>query len=63
MILGMPSRSTGAVYQTDEPLVSDAFSSTVSSDKQPVDVEHDGHRTFLIGRTTRAPISAAAPAE
>ena len=32
MIFGMPSRSTGAVYQNAEPLVSDAFSSRVSSD-------------------------------
>ena len=31
MILGIPSRSTGAVYQKEEPLVSDAFSSSVSS--------------------------------
>ena len=31
MILGMPSRSTGAVYQKAEPLVSDAFSASVSS--------------------------------
>src|SRR3954469_11676785 len=31
MIFGMPSRSTGVVYQKEDPLVSDAFSSTVSS--------------------------------
>jgi hypothetical protein len=31
MIFGMPSRSTGAVYQKDEPLVSEAFSASVSS--------------------------------
>ena len=34
MILGMPSRSTGAVYQNEEPDVSDAFSSRVSSDSR-----------------------------
>jgi len=31
MIFGIPSRSTGAVYQKEEPLVSEAFSATVSS--------------------------------
>jgi hypothetical protein len=31
MIFGIPSRSTGAVHQKEEPLVSDAFSSTVNS--------------------------------
>ena len=34
MIFGMPSRSTGAVYQKPEPLVSVAFSSSVSSDSR-----------------------------
>ena len=34
MIRGMPSRSTGAVYQNEEPDVSDAFSSRVSSDSR-----------------------------
>ena len=34
MIFGMPSRSTGTVYQNAEPLVSDAFSSSVSSDSR-----------------------------
>ncbi len=36
----MPSRSTGAVYQKPEPLVSDAFSSTRQLGQQVVDVEH-----------------------
>ena len=53
----MPSRSTGAVYQKEEPLVSDAFSSTRQFGQQAVDVQHRGYLTFLIGSTTRAPIN------
>ncbi len=40
MILGMPRRSTGAVYQKPDPLVSEAFSSSVSSVSRRVDLEH-----------------------
>jgi hypothetical protein len=32
MIFGIPSRSTAAVYQNDDPLVSEAFSTNVNSD-------------------------------
>ncbi len=62
MIFGMPSRSTGAVYQKEEPLVSDAFSARVSSLSRRSMSSTPVYLTFLIGSTTRAPISAAAPA-
>ena len=58
----MPSRSTGAVYQKEEPLVSDAFSARVSSVSRRSMSSIAAHLTFLIGSTTRAPISAATPA-
>src|SRR4051794_14577072 len=50
IILGTPSRSTGAVYQNEEPLVRDAFSSRVSSVSSWSMSSVTGYLTFLLGK-------------